>query len=480
MTTVAVRFSKFLGTAALLAGASMAVAATRPAPRKPVAKRPVATRPVAQQTAPAAEAAAPSDPSRPNSTANLRLPTSVTVFGPPIPSVIKASALINGEVITQTDIDQRLALLAISQGGQIPQNEVERLRAQVLSNLIDETLQIQAARREDIKVPAADIDRTVARVAQNTKQSPEQLATYLKANGSSIRTMRRQIEGEIAWQRLQRAKIESGVNVGEDEVKAVIDRLNAAKGTEEYRVGEIYLPASAANDAQVLSNAQQIIGAIQQGGSFAGLARQYSQASTQSVGGDLGWIRPEMLPDSLAAVLRQMTPGAISQPIRVTGGYSILAVQDTRKVLTSDPRNAQLALKQVSITFPKGITRAAAEPTLARFTAAARDVGGCGGADKLAADFHGDVVSSDAVKLRDLPPVLQNMMLPMQVGQATQPFGNIEEGVRVLVICGRDEGQSTDSVNPEQVQQQLTEERVNLRARRYLRDLRRDAVIDYR
>jgi peptidyl-prolyl cis-trans isomerase SurA len=397
-----------------------------------------------------------------------------------MPSVVKASAIINGEVITQTDIDQRLALLAIGQGGQIPQNEVERLRAQVLSNLIDETLQIQAARREEIKVPATDIDRAIGRVAQNVKQSPDQLATYLKANGSSIRSMRRQIEGELAWQRLQRAKIESGINVGEDEVKAVIDRLNAAKGSDEYRVGEIYLQANSANDAQVLANAQKIIAAIQQGGSFVGYARQFSEASTAAVGGDLGWVRPEQLPDQLSAVVRQMGPGSISQPIRVSGGYSILAVQDTRKVLTADPRNAELSLKQVSITFPRGTTRAVAEPTLARFTTASRAVGGCGGADKLAADFRGEVVSSDGVKIRDLPPVLQQMMLPMQVGQATQPFGNIEEGVRVLVICGRDEGQSSDTVNPAQVQQQLTEERVNLRARRYLRDLRRDAVIDYR
>ena len=57
----------------------------------------------------------------------------------------------------------------------------------------------------------------------------------------------------------------------------------------------------------------------------------------------------------------------------------------------------------------------------------------------MAAEFHGEVVQSDDVKMRDLPPALQQMMLPMQVGQATQPFGSLEEGVRVLVICGRDE-----------------------------------------
>jgi peptidyl-prolyl cis-trans isomerase SurA len=457
---VAGRLSKYLAATAAIAGVSMGVASAQPR-----------TQGARATPAPAAQ---------PSSTAGLRLPSDVTVYGAPIPSVVKASAIVNGEVITQTDIDQRLALLAISQGNKIPEEEVERLRVQVLRNLIDETLQMQAARREEITINQSDIDRTIGRVAQNVKQTPEQLAVFLKANGSSIRSMRRQIEGEIAWQRLQRAKIENQINVGDDEVKAVVDRMNAARGSEEYRVGEIYLDANPANQAEVLANAQKIVAAIQQGGSFAGYARQYSVATTASVGGDLGWVRPEQLPEQLSAVLRQMDSGSLSQPIRVPGGFSILAVQDTRKVLVADPRDAELSLKQVSISFPKGTARAAAEPTLQRFAAATRNVGGCGGAEKLASEFRGDVVTSDAVKLRDLPPVLQQMMMPMQVGQATQPFGNIEEGVRVLVICGRDEPREANEPNRDQVQAQLVEERVNLRARRYLRDLRRDAVIDFR
>ena len=433
----------------------------------------------AAQTAPQTSARQAPAPGR-NSTSALRLPENPQVFGAGIPSVVKASAIVNGEVITQTDIAQRLALLAISQGGPIAAEELERLRVQVLRNLIDETLQIQAAKTAEINIPAADIDKTVARVAGNVKQTPEQMAVYLKANGSSLRSIRRQIEGEIAWQRLQSAKIESQISVGDDEVKAVIDRMNADKGTQEYRVGEIFLSASPANQGEVLANAQKIVAALQGGGSFVGYARQFSEASTAAVGGDLGWVRPQQLPEQLSAVVAQMGPGELSQPIQVPGGYSILAVQDTRKVLTADPRNAELSLKQVSISFPKGTSRAQAEPILARFASAAQDVGGCGGADKLAADFRGEVVSSDQVKLRELPPALQQMMLPMQVGQATRPFGSLDEGVRVLVMCGRDEADDASAPSADQVFAQLTEERVNMRARRYLRDLRRDAIIDFR
>jgi peptidyl-prolyl cis-trans isomerase SurA len=420
-----------------------------------------------------------SAPAAPNSAANLKLPENPELFGTKMPSVVKAKVLVNNEVITQTDVDQRLALLAIANGGEIPANEVEQLRQQVLANLIDETLQIQAAKAEEIEITDSDIDSTVKRVAGNVNQSPDQMAAYLKSRGSSIRSIRRQIEGEMAWRRLQSKKIESTVNVGDEEVNAVIDKMNASKGTTEYRVGEIFLSASTANEQTASANAERIFTALQQGGSFVGYARQYSEASTAAVGGDLGWVRPEQLPDELASVLRQMGPGQLSRPIKVPGGYSIIAVQDERKVLTKDPRNAVLTLKQVSIAFPKGTTRAAAEPILAKFSANAQNVGGCGGADKLAADFHGEVVQSDQVKMRDLPPALQQMMMQMQVGQSTQPFGSLEDGVRVLVLCGRDE---VDPSAPsfDQVYAQLNEERVNLRSRRYLRDLRRDAIIEFR
>ena len=412
-----------------------------------------------------------------NTAQSLRLPENAQVFGNAMPSIVKATAIVNGEVITPTDIDQRLQLLVISNGGQISPEEKQRLRDQVLRNLIDETLEIQAAKTEKIEVKPSDIERTLARVASNVKQTPQQLAAYLEANGSNVTTLRRQIQGEIAWQRLQSAKID--VSVGDDEVKAVLDKLNASKGTEEYRVGEIFLSASPATETQTLDNANKILGQLKQGGSFAGYARQYSEASTAAVGGDLGWVRPEQLPTPLAEAVRQMPAGAISNPIPVPGGFSIIAVQDTRKILTADPRDAVLSLKQVSVLFPKGTKREVAEPIVARFGEAAKNVGGCGGADKLAADFHGEIVTSDQVKMRDLPMALQQLMMPMQVGQATPPFGSLEEGIRVLVVCGRDEPTSS-APSYDQIYSQLNEERVNSRAQRYLRDLRRDAVIEFR
>ena len=425
----------------------------------------------------AQDAAAPNQGG--NSASALRLPDNPQIFGQAMPSVVKATAIVNGEVITQTDVDQRLALLAIANEGRLPTDQVDELRQQVLRNLIDETLQIQAAKQAEIKVTDKDIDRTFGRVAEGVKMNSDQLSAYLKTHGSSVRSLRRQIEGETAWRRLQQQKIENSVSVGDEEVKGVLDRMNASKGTEEYRVGEIFLSSTSDRMQQTVANANQIIAQIRGGASFAGYARQYSEASTAAVGGDLGWVRPEQLPEQLANVLRTMGTGQISSPIPVPGGVSIIAIQDARKILSADPRNAVLSLKQVSITFPAGTTKAQAEERVAKFAEAARTVGGCGGADRIAAQFNGEVVTSDQIRLRELPQALQEIMLPLQVGQATRPFGSIEEGVRTLVICGRDEADPT-APTFDQVFNQLSEERVNLRARRYLRDLRRDAVIEYR
>jgi peptidyl-prolyl cis-trans isomerase SurA len=259
-----------------------------------------------------------------------------------------------------------------------------------------------------------------------------------------------------------------------------MDRLNASKGAQEYRVSEIFLSSTPETAAEARANAQRIVQQIRQGASLVAYARQFSEASTAAVGGDLGWVRAEQLPDQLAAVAQSLQVGQISDPVPVPGGFSIVALQDSRKVLTADPRDAVLSLKQLSIEFPQGMTRQQAEPMVRQLAQTAQTMGGCGRAEEAAAKIRAEVVTSDQVKVRDLPPALQTMLLQLSIGQATTPFGTFEEGVRVLVLCGRDDPQTSDGPSYEQVYAQLNEDRVNRRARRYLRDLRRDAVVDYR
>lgn len=410
----------------------------------------------------------------------LNLPANPVIFGKTDPHVRRATAIVNGEIVTGTDIDQRLALIVSANGGKVAPDEMERLRLQVLRNLIDETLQIQEAKAASIEIDDQEVMQTFNRVAQqNFGQNPAALEKYLITIGSSSASLKRQIKGELAWQRLLRRNVQPFINIADGEVREMMDRMKAAKGTEEYRIGEIFLSATDETRPQVLANGQKIVDQLKGGGSFVAYARQYSEASTAAVGGDLGWIKLAQLPPELATPAAQMTAGQLVGPIELRGGYSILYLIDKRQVLTADPRDALLSLKQISITFPKGTPEKDAAAKASAFDKMVKDIHGCGAAEAAAAPIGASVVANDQIKVRDLPSALQDTILKLSVGETTPPFGSIEEGVRVLMLCGRDDPKVESGPNFEQLQSQMEDDRVNKRAQTYLRDLRRDAVIEY-
>lgn len=408
------------------------------------------------------------------------IPDDVKIFGNDNPNIRRATAVVNGDVVTGTDVDQRMALIIAANQGKIDEEEKKRLRLQVLRNLIDETLQIQEAKAADIEVKQAEVDQSFARVAaQNFNQNTAAMDAYLKRIGSSSESLKRQIRGELSWQRLLQRNVAPFINVSDDEVNEMIERLKAAKGTEEYRIGEIYLAASPEAREQVAENAAQIVQQLRQGGAFVAYARQYSQATTAAVGGDLGWVRLAQLPAELATVAREMQPGQLVGPIEVSGGFDILYLIDKRQVLTTDPRDALLALKQISISFPKGTTEAQVGAKAAAFAKAINAAKGCGDVDNVAAGLGAQVVANDQVKARDLPGPIQKSILELSPGETLPPFGSVEDGVRILMLCGRDDPQAATGPSFEQLQAQMEDDRINKRAQMYLRDLRRDAVIEY-
>ncbi|HEX8384389.1 MAG TPA: peptidylprolyl isomerase [Sphingomonas sp.] len=461
-----------------LTGAGMSVAQTSPSGS--ARDRAAPSRPAPAGSAPAASDRTVADDSVP-STGGLDIPSNLQIFGKVDPNVRKATAIVNEAVITGTDVDQRVALIGAANNVKIEDAERDRLKLQVLRQLIDETLQIQEAKTKDITVSPEELNQSFDRIAANFKQPPAKFREFLRASGSSERSLRRQIEGELAWQRYLRRQIEPSVNVGDEEVKSILARLEAAKGTTEYSIKEIYLAAPAERAAEANANARRIIADIQKGTQpFEYYARSFSEASTRAVNGDLGWVRADQLPAELAQAAAEMQPGQVAGPIEVPGGLSILFLTDRRQILTADPRDSRLSLKQLTVRFPEGTTQADATKRAAAFATATQALRGCGTVDRVAATLNAEVVDNDTVRVRDLPPQLQEIMLNLQIGQSTPPFGTPQEGVRALVLCGRDDPTTGQLPRADQIQNQLEQTRVNLRATQKLRDLRRDAVVEYR
>ncbi|MEO0871625.1 MAG: peptidylprolyl isomerase, partial [Pseudomonadota bacterium] len=241
----------------------------------------------------------------------LGLPDEINIIGNNNnPNLRSATAVVNGYVITGTDVDQRVALVTSASNAEVTEEELNRLRIQVLRNLIDETLKIQAAEAQEMRVERAQVMQTYTQLAaQNFPQDPSKMDEYLYSINSAPSALQRQIEGELAWENLLRRHVTPFINVAAEEVNEVLERLEKSRGTEEHRLGEIYLSATIENREAVLQNAQRIMEQLRQGGSFVAYARQFSEASTAAVGGDLGWLRLAQLPPVLATAAKEMTPG---------------------------------------------------------------------------------------------------------------------------------------------------------------------------
>lgn len=411
----------------------------------------------------------------------LNLPANLQIFGKLDPNIRKPTAIVNDTVITGTDVDQRVALIVAANNIQLAGDEKDKLKLQVLRQLIDETLQIQEAKAHEITITGDEITESLNRVARNFNRTPAEFSRYLRAQGSSDRSLRRQIEGELAWQRYLRRKVEPTVNVGDAEVAAILKRLEESKGQPEFHLREIYIKGDGDRAPQARATATQLMEQIKTNKApFEYYARNFSDSTTKGNGGDLDWVRPATLPVELAQTAQEMQVGQVAGPIEAPGGYSILYLVDKRQVLTADPRDAKLSLKQLTVHFPEGTTQAQATERAGQFAKLTQNIRGCGEVEKAAATIGAEVVNNDTIRIRDLPTPLQTIILKMQVGQSSPPFGSPQEGVRALVLCGRDDPQSGTLPAPQAVQGQLEQQRVNLRAQQMLRDLRRDAIVEYR
>lgn len=388
--------------------------------------------------------------------------------------MLRAAAVINDEVISLLDLDMRLRLAIFATGQPISADLRKRMTPQILRALIDERLQSQEAERLGITVTDERVAAAAEEVAQRNKLSYAEFEKIMEGRGIIPDAFLEQIRSQLIWNTLITRRLRPNVDVSDDEVEEIVRRITASRGLKQRRVSEIFLAVDTAlQEEEILGNARRLIEQLRAGGSFPALARQFSEAASAARGGELGWILEGQLLEELDSVLAKMRPGTLSAPIRSLTGFHILFLRDERQASLGE---ITLHLKQVVFTLPKGAGEDQKQALAAKAETARGRIAGCAGLDELAAEI-GDPGSGDLGTVRpgDLPPRIRDVVISLPIGQPSPPV-EVPGGLGILVVCER-----TDSgVDRVKIRDRLSGQRLDMLARRYMRDLRRSANVDIR
>ena len=444
------RFQRYLtgvAIAALLTGTAVA----QTAPQQPAAAGTL--NPAAEQAPPAAPAAAP----------QFQMADGVL-------------ATVNDSVITGFDLRQRMLLLiAMTQVQPTPEN-LPAIQQQAMSVLIDERLQNQElAKYEDLKVPDADVDAEIAEMAREVGTTPDNYLQYLAQGGIRTSTFRDQLRTQIGWSRLVGGRFQSRARASRAAVDAALRQVNEAASKKQYLIGEIYIEASRVGGQQAaLNGANQLVAQMVQGAPFQNVAQQFSAAPSATRGGDAGWVVEGTIQPALQQALDQLDAGQLSRPIPVEGGVYIIYMRDKRDGAST----SLVAMKQIMIELPETASEAEVAAATQRLEAIRGQLT-CDNIQARASSEQGllgsDLGESD---IQNLAPQFQQVARSAEIGSISSPV-RTPLGVHLLAVCGRRVGGS-EAPDARTVENQIYRQNIATLGRRYMRDLRNDALIEYK
>ena len=444
------RFQRYLtgvAIAALLTGTAVA----QTAPQQPAAAGTL--NPAAEQAPPAAAPAAP----------QFQMADGIL-------------ATVNDSVITGYDLRQRMLLLiAMTQVQPTPEN-IPAIQREALSALVDERLQKQElATYEGLEVTDEEVAEEIAAMAQEVGTTPETYLTFLQQGGIRPETLREQLRTQIGWQQLVGGRFQSRARVSRSALEAAIRQMSEAASKKQYLVGEIYIEAARVGGQQAaLNGANQLVQQMIQGAPFQNVAQQFSSAPSATRGGDAGWVVAGTVNPILQAAMDQLEIGQLSRPIPVEGGVYILYMRDKRDGAATN----LVQLKQVMIEVPETATEAEVAAAAQRLEALRPQLT-CDTMLQRATSEQGllgaDLGESDVA---NLAPQFQQVARSAAIGSVSSPV-RTPLGLHLLAVCGRRVG-GAEAPDERTVENQLFRQNLATLGRRYMRDLRADALIEYK
>lgn len=403
------------------------------------------------------------------------------------------AATVNDESISDYEVRQRLALYLATSGitQQLTEAQKKRIRGQILENLEDEKIQLQEAVKKKITVSPVEVDKRINAMMAENHFTIQQLRNTLTQAGASEEALRAQITASIAWMKSVQDEYADQVNITPAMVDAEMARNAEGANKAHFHVLEIFLPVdNPEHDAKVKKDAEDIINQLHQGAPFSVVARQFSQHPTAATGGDIGWVFDGQLAPELNTAVSKLAVGQVSDPIRSTGGYYVLALRERQEPMGTKIEAAPThtgpegTLPLARLLFPVGPKPAKAE--LDQIMNIGHQIvehyQACAQLQEVSKKIPGTVfMDLGQAKLAELSPQIQAAMKDTGPGDAAAPFQD-EAGIEIIGRCDKRPEVKTAYVLPtrQQVEDELYQNQISTLARRYLRDLKRGANIQVR
>ncbi len=243
-------------------------------------------------------------------------------------------AVVDREIITQSELNDRVNLLAMQ--NRVDANSPE-LRRQVLEGMITEKLVLAQALIDSITVTDKEVDQALEQQMQNFIRQVGSEARIEQLYGKSINRIKIEYKDEVRQQLLVqkvRQQREASLQVSHREVEEFyrVYRDSLPQVPEEFEVSHIFMvPRPDSTVEQTTRRVlQSIHDSIRAGGDFADFARRYSVDGTASGGGDLGWAKRGEYVREFEEALFSLSEGAMSGVIKTQYGYHIVQLLERR------------------------------------------------------------------------------------------------------------------------------------------------------
>lgn len=241
----------------------------------------------------------------------------------------KIAATVNGEMVSNKDLQERANLFVLTTGMPINEKNKKMVAERVLQNTIDEKIKIQEAERQNIYVSDEEINDAYRNFEKSNGIPMGKFAAVLKEYHVSKDVFLAQIRANLMWNKLVSRRLGVNVDVAVSEVEAEYERIKKDMDTPKYMVSEIVIKRK---DAEHID---ELVDILRKDSRFELYAAQFSQAASAPSGGKLGWVAPGQLAEPLDKVIRNLKEGSVSNAVLYRSDYYILKMDKIYNPKTS-------------------------------------------------------------------------------------------------------------------------------------------------